>query len=104
MKILKSGSSKKKAHFTCTSCGCEFECEESEYWVDNSVCLTSWPCQYYAMASCPICHKICKTTVTSEVNNITITGTSADTNVINPLEKSIFDDFTYEGPTPKVTL
>ena len=103
MKILKNGSTKKTAYFVCLSCGCEFECNDTEYWVDTSVCLTSYPCQYYAMASCPVCHKICKTTVRSEIDNISITGT--DSNVIAKNEgENIFDKFTYEGPIPKVTL
>ena len=102
MKIIKNGSTEKKAHFVCIRCGCEFECYENEYWVDNSVCLTTWPCQYHAMASCPVCHRICKTTITSRAENITVTG--ADTNTINPCKNDIFESFVYTGSPLKTTL
>ena len=64
MRIIKEGTIEhgniKK--FKCENCGCEFECLKDEYWVDNSICLTSYPAQHYIYSNCPTCHKICKST------------------------------------------
>ena len=94
MKIIKKGSTKdnKIAHFTCKHCGCEFECSESEYWTDTSVSLTSYPPQYYVMASCPECYKVCRTTIHVPVDghSITVTGsTVANKNYVELLDEFI---------------
>lgn len=64
MRIIKEGSIEHKntKEFECKNCGCKFECLEDEYWVDNSVCLTSYPAQYYIYSNCPTCYKICRST------------------------------------------
>jgi len=73
MRIIKEGNKKNyNVKFVCNNCGCEFECNTSEYWTDNSVKLT-YPPQYTRMANCPCCHKICKAT-TSENDRITVLG------------------------------
>lgn len=74
MRIIKEGNNENKLpKFTCKHCGCEFECNSSEYWTDTSVCLTSCPPQYTVYASCPCCYKICSTYKTSKVSSQTIT-------------------------------
>ena len=62
MKILKENKKLNKTErFTCNKCGCEFECDEDEYWVDTGITLTTYPAQYNAYANCPKCYKICHT-------------------------------------------
>jgi len=86
MKILKQGNeNSNNTKFVCKKCGCEFECSDDEYWIDNSITLTSYPASYNAYASCPICHKVCHTYTHKNTNNCTtaynITIGKADTSI-----------------------
>ncbi len=78
MRIFKEGTIKynNPIKFSCEKCGCEFESEEDEYWIDNSICLTTYPSQYYVYSNCPTCHKICKTTKTTKIEQFTTTFAS----------------------------
>ena len=82
MRIFKEGTIKYKnsVKFSCEKCGCEFECEDDEYWIDNSICLTSYPSQYYVYSNCPTCHKICRTTKQDEIKQYKVTLTNCDMN------------------------
>ena len=64
MNIIKKGKIKNEntVTFRCEKCGCEFECEKDEYWVDNTIALVTSPCQYYVYSNCPTCHKVCRST------------------------------------------
>ena len=66
MKITKSKTDKEKevVKFVCGNCGCEFETNDpSEYYEEVSISLTTYPEKHNVYASCPECHKICKSSV-----------------------------------------
>lgn len=80
MKIIKKGNQNKNIMiFTCKACGCEFECNEDEYWEETGMSL-SYPPQVRVVASCPSCHKICQSSKQYKVKdyNITLTGGTID--------------------------
>lgn len=98
MRIIKEGKIERKLPvFACKHCGCEFECNNGEYWTDNSLTSLSYPPQDTVVANCPNCHKICTATFrTLTPKNITVTGTNdawPDSNI-----------YVHNGPVPKVTL
>ena len=90
MRIIKEGTIKYKnaAKFKCEKCGCEFESLEDEYWIDNSLCLTTYPSQYYIYSNCPTCHKICRSTKTNKIEQL-------DVKLTNTLKKTLYDDVVY---------
>ena len=60
MKIIRSSKEKNIAEtkkFTCEKCGCEFECNEDEYW-DKSANTLCWGTYKTYMTCCPECHKV----------------------------------------------
>ena len=84
MRIFKEGTVKYKnpVKFSCEKCGCEFECEDDEYWTDNTITLTSYPAQYYVYSNCPTCHKVCRTTKRAEAKQYEVTLTNCDMNPV----------------------
>ena len=90
MRIIKEGTVKYEnaEKFKCEKCGCEFESLEDEYWLDTTVCLTSYPSQYYIYSNCPTCHKICRSTKRNYTEEIKITYTnSTSDSVVHTLDK-----------------
>ena len=81
MRIIKEAKIKYEnaVKFECKHCGCEFESLEDEYWLDNSISLTSYPSQSYVYSNCPTCHKVCRATKTNEIKQyeVTLTNTFA---------------------------
>ena len=63
MRILKNGTPKNTkmdtVKFTCTECGCEFECDKGEYYNNFDTVFVTYPEQTRCAASCPECYKIC---------------------------------------------
>ena len=90
MRIIKEGTVKYEnaEKFKCEKCGCEFESLEDEYWIDNSLCLTSYPAQYYIYSNCPTCHKICRSTKHEKIKQL-------DVHLTNTLKKTLYDDVVY---------
>ena len=76
--IIKHGNKKEKEQkpmFVCDNCGCEFDAEPDECWIDTSVTYTMYPSKWKYYTCCPECHKVCSCYKTSEVNvdNLKIT-------------------------------
>ena len=80
MRIIKEGNQDNVAKFDCAKCGCKFECEQDEFWTETTFVLTSYPAQYYVYANCPVCHKVCRSTIhcdmDAKLNFSTATATS----------------------------
>lgn len=72
MRIIKEGKESNEIKFVCGNCGCEFTCEEDEYWTDTNTCRTSYPPSYSVYSSCPKCHKVCHTFKRDETGHYTI--------------------------------
>jgi len=91
MRIIKEGKIKYEnaVKFKCEKCGCEFESLEDEYWIDTSICLTSYPCQYHVYSNCPTCHKICKTYKTEPVEQYKVTLTNCEPITNKHVKKNI---------------
>ena len=89
MKIIKEGLKQNDGiRFICQHCHCEFICYEDEYYKkEDKVCLT-YPPQNELITSCPMCHKICRTYKSAEVDvgclvvkgkyNTSLTGTCSE--------------------------
>lgn len=96
MNIKKHGNlSKEEAkteEFKCEQCGCEFDADYDEYYVEKGSCLTtasSLTYVYNATVSdtyitvCPECHKVVTKTKQRTVSNITTTYSGTASTKIN---------------------
>ena len=98
MKIIKSSkeTTKQTMRFKCEKCGCEFECENDEYW-DSQVSSLTWFTEKKYMTCCPECHKV----VELSVPNYSCTISSGDTYTTN-LSNICGTSITSEKTTPKL--
>ena len=60
MDIVRPGKKRKSIDFICTKCGCEFICNEGEYFDVPDLTSVSVPPTKTSVANCPCCCKICK--------------------------------------------
>lgn len=64
MNILKPGKFVDDVKFTCIVCGCEFEANKTEYYVDHIIIKDGW--HAVVRCGCPTCSVMCSNIIEKE--------------------------------------